>query len=247
MKELINIVQLRSTIFLNQNIGYTPENAEKFRALLMPDSKIYGINQTNIPIFGVNPNMPQYGMPWRLFKRSTNEEYNIAFLPGKIDIVLEKEASYGDDTEINFCKKSIEWFSDIIETQDNFFATRIAYAPLYSISKNNEYYEKPIWSNLLKNTIFNGIQARDINLSFLLKKQINFNGRDIQMNFLHNIFDGNKIKNEGTLQIANEVLLLQLDLNSIPEDHLSLRRKGIEDFFSNILDIKCELIDDVTK
>ena len=67
------------------------------------------------------------------------------------------------------------------------------------------------------------------------------------MNFLHNIFDGNKIKNEGTLQIANEVLLLQLDLNSIPEDHLSLRRKGIEDFFSNILDIKCELIDDVTK
>ena len=69
MKEKMNTVQLRSTIFLQQNIGYTPENAEKFRNLLMPGCKIYNIAQPGMPMLGVNPNMPQYGMPWRLFSK----------------------------------------------------------------------------------------------------------------------------------------------------------------------------------
>ena len=50
MKERMVILQLRSTIFLQQNIGYTPENAEKFRALLLPDCKVYGIPQPGVPM-----------------------------------------------------------------------------------------------------------------------------------------------------------------------------------------------------
>ena len=246
MKEKMNTVQLRSTIFLQQNIGYTPETAEKFRNLLMPGCKIYNIAQPGMPMLGVNPNMPQYGMPWRLFSKLDDGEYNIAFQLGKIDIILAKEVAYGDDTEKNFCDKSIKWFSDILETQGNAVATRIAYAPLYAI-KNDGEDKILIWENLLKKTVFGGIPTQDVNLSFLLKSFIFLQGENVQINLLHNIFDGNQIKNEGTSQIVNKVLLLQLDLNTIPEKNLSLTKDGIADFFSNILETKSNLINNVTE
>lgn len=243
MKEKMNTVQLRSTIFLQQNIGYTPEIAERFKELLMSESIVFGIHQPNMPIFGVNPNDPQYGMPWRLFKKTEKGEYNIAFQPGKIDIVLTTEVLYGGDTEALFCQKSIEWFSKILETQGQ-TATRIAYAPLYAIMKDEN---NSVWENLLKKTIYDGVQSQDINLSFLLKRIINIEGKDIQINLLHNIFDGNQIKNEGSSQIVRKVLLLQLDLNSVPENNLNLDKNGITAFYNSILDIKCNLIDNVTK
>lgn len=243
MKEKMYTVQLRSTIFLQQNIGYTPENEERFKELLMPGSMAFGIPQPNMPIFGVNPNAPQYGMPWRLFQKIDDGEYTVAFLPGKIDVILSKEVLYGDNTEKMFCDKSIEWFSQILEIQGQ-TATRIAYAPLYAIMKDES---NSIWENLLKKTIYDGAQSQDINLSFLLKRIIDFGGKDIQMNLLHNIFDGNQIKNEGLSSIVRKVLLLQLDLNSVPENNLQLDEKGIAAFYNNILDIKCNLIDNVTK
>lgn len=243
MKEKMHMVQLRSTIFLQQNIGYTPENAERFRKLLMPESVVFGIPQPNMPIFGVNPNDPQYGMPWRLFQKIEDGEYTVAFQPGKIDIILSKEVLYGDNTEKMFCDKSIEWFSQILEVQ-KLTATRIAYAPLYAIIKDES---NSIWDNLLKKTIYDGVQSQDINLSFLLKRIINFDGKEIHMNLLHNIFDGNQIKNGENTQIVRKVLLLQLDLNSVPENNLNLDKKGIAAFYNSILDIKCNLVDNVTK
>lgn len=246
MKEKMITVQLRSTIFLQQNIGYTPENAEKFRNLLMPGCKIYNITQPGMPMLGVNPNMPQYGMPWRLFNKSEEGEYNIAFQPGKIDIILAKEVAYGDDIEKDFCNKSIKWFSDILETQGNTVATRIAYAPLYAI-KNEGEDKNLIWENLLKKTVFGGIPTQDVNLSFLLKSFIPIQGENVQINLLHNIFDGNQIKNEGTSPTVHKVLLLQLDLNTIPEKNLSLTKDGVADFFSNILKTKSNLINNVTE
>lgn len=243
MKEKMYVVQLRSTIFLQQNIGYTPESEERFKKLLMPGSMAFGIPQPNMPIFGVNPNDPQYGMPWRLFQKNDEGEYNIAFQPGKIDVVLTTEVLYGGDAETLFCNKSIEWFTKILEVQRQ-AVTRIAYAPLYAIMKDESNF---IWENLLKKTIYDGAQSQDINLSFLLKRIIDFGGKDIQMNLLHNIFDGNQIKNEGLSSIVRKVLLLQLDLNSVPENNLQLDEKGIAAFYNNILDIKCNLIDNVTK
>lgn len=245
MKENITIVQLRSTIFLQQNIGYTPENAEKFKVLLMPNAKAYSIPQPGM-FLGINPDIPQYGMPWRLFEKSPEGgEYNIAFHPGKIDIVLAKEISYGNETEKEFLNKSTEWFSKILDTQGNTSATRIAYAPLYAIKNKEEDYNT-VWGNFLKRTSFDGIKSQDINLSFLLKSYIKVGEKDIPMNFLHNIFDGNQIKNENGIQTLHKVLLFQLDLNSIPEENLNLNKEGINDFYNKIVEIKNKLVDNVT-
>lgn len=245
MKDKILTVQLRSTIFLPQNIGYTPQNADKFKNALMPEGKIYGISQPSMPILGVNPNLPQYGMPWRIFHKLDHGEYNIAFQPGKIDIILAKEVSYNDEIEKKFCRKSIEWFSKILDIHGGITATRIAYAPLYAISNDDDI--NYIWNILLRKPAFNGIQSQDINLSFLLKRIINIGGKEIQINLLHNIFDGNKIKSENGVTTVKKVLMLQLDLNTMAEDILNLGCQDISEFFNNILEIRNKLIENVTE
>lgn len=231
---------------MQQNIGYTPENAEKFRALLLPDCKVYGIPQPGVPMLGINPTMPQYGLPWRLFKKfEDGGDYNIAFQPGKIDIVLAKEAAYDTGVEREFCKQSIEWFSKILETQNGLPVMRIAYAPLYAIKKDEDYSSDAIWGNFLKKTIFDGTQAQDINLQFLLKQLVKIGNRDIQMNLLHNIFDGKQSKTVNDVPVVSDVLLMQLDLNSIPEIILNMDKDGISDFFNAVLDVKNKLIENV--
>ena len=248
MKEKLSTVQLRSTIFLQQNIGFTPENAEKFRGLLhLEGSEAYGIPQPGLPVLGVNPTLPQYGMPWRLFlKRSDGGEYNVAFQPGKIDIVLAKEDSYENDIEQRFCRESIEWFSSILDTQDGINVQRIAYAPLYAVPKvNGENLGEELWRSFLKKTVVDGVQAQDINLQFLFKKLIRFGKMELQMNLLHQIFDGVQTKIVDDKQTIREVLLLQLDLNSVPEKVLSLNKDGMASFFEGILEIKNRLIENV--
>ncbi len=250
MKALMNepfiIIQLRSSIFFQQNIGYTPESAEKFEKLLMPGCKAYGIPQPGLPILGMNANLPQYGMPWRLFKKFDGGEYNIAFQPGKIDIFLVKEVAYGDDTEKDFCNKSVEWFSKILETQGDVVATRIAYAPLYAI-KNDGDDINPIWGHLLKKMVFDGIPTQDVSLSFLLKSYIGIQNQNIQLNMLHNIYDGNKIEVVDGMQKACNVLLLELDLNTVPVVNLSFDKGGIAEFLEKILEVKCNLVNNVTE
>lgn len=245
MKEKMVIAQLRGTIFATLNISYTPENYSKFRELLLPGAEAFNANPSGAIIPGVNPNTPQYGLPWRLFKKCERiGEYNIVFLPGKIDIILTKDTPFGDDTESLFCKQCIEWFTKIQESQGHVLVNRIAYAPLYAIKLDNMPADA-IWGGLLKKTMYDGTPLQDINFSFLLKRQIKFDDLMIQMNLLHNFTDGMQIKQDGAQQIMYKVVLLQLDLNSIPEVPLSLDTKGVAIFFSRILDLKDSLIDNV--
>lgn len=247
MKEKLVTVQLRSSIFLPQNIGYTPENATQFQELLgIADSKVYGIPQPGVPVLGVNPMTPQFGMPWRLFKKyNDGYEYNVAFQPGKIDIVLAKQTAYLENIETKFCEKSAEWFSNILDTQKGVTVQRIAYAPLYAIVKSKDDEGSELWNKLLKKIVYDGSPAQDIDLQFVLKKQISFNGKEIQMNLLHHFFDGNLTEGNGATLVIRNVLLFQLDLNSVPERPLSLDKDGVSDFFNGIIDVKESLIDNV--
>lgn len=237
----MNILQLRSTIFIPQNIGYSPENAEDFKNQLeLGDCKIYGIPP--VGVVGINPNTPQYGMPWRLFKKTDDgNEYNIAFYPGKIDIILTKNISYNEDIEDDFCKKSIVWLGAILDKTEK-HVTRIAYAPLYAFKTIDA---GTIWNTLLKSTVYDGIQTQDLNLSFLLKKIIKFGEKDIQMNMLHNFSDGIQTVMENESLKADKVVLFQLDLNSVPEKDLSLDKDGVKSFFKNILEEKNKLVKNV--
>ena len=245
MKELMTTVQLRSTIFVQQNFGYTPETAKEFASLLLPGAKECGIAQPGVPMLGVNPTMPQYGLSWRLFKRVEGEgEYNIAFQPGKIDIILTKESAYLDDAETAFCKKSIDWFKKILSKHSQLKVLRIAYAPLYAIQRNG-VGDMSFWGNFLRKPVIDGTQAQDVNLQFLLKRPIDFGGRKVQMNLLHQFFDGTQTKTNGDTMEVRDVLLVQLDLNSVPEKILDFGGDDVATFFDGIISVKNTLIDNV--
>lgn len=245
MKEKMVIAQLRGTIFVPVNIGYTTENFNKFSVLLLPGANALNANPPEMVAPGINPNQPQYGLAWRLFKKTDEGEYNIVFLPGKIDILLTKDVAYSDEIERLFCEKCIDWFSKILaELQTT--ANRIAYAPLYAI-KLKDITAGTVWGGFLKRTIIDGTPIQDVNFNFLLKREIAFNGQTIQMNLLHNLSDGVHIKQSPENSVSENVVLLQLDMNSVPESPLSLDSNGVKDFFSGIIDVKDGLIANVTE
>ena len=242
------IGQLRGTIFAPLNIGYTPETYKEFCDLLLPGAKALSANQPEMIVPGFNPNMPQYGLPWRLFKKAQGDEgdYNIVFLPGKIDIIYTKDTPYGTDTEEKFCELCTNLFNRILAKHDNLKVTRIAYAPLYAVRQDADGSDY-VWSRFIKRTAIDGIRLQDVNFSFLLKKEIEFNGRTIQMNLLHNISDGVQIKHNGSDNTTQKVVLLQLDLNSIPEQTLTLDSNGVKDFFKQITKVRENLVDNVAE
>lgn len=241
------IVQLRGTIFAPLNISYTPENFKKFSEMLLPGAKGYNANLPGVQPPGVNPNLPQYGFPWRLFKKVEGEgDYNIVFLPGKIDIILTKDVLFGGETEREFCNKCVDWFSKILAAYGSTTVNRIAYAPLYAIRPTMISLDS-IWGSILKKTVVEGTPMQDVSVNYLLKRPIDFSGNTIQMNLLHSFSDGMQIKQTESDGHAQKVILFQLDLNSIPEIPLTLDVKGIRDFYNQILFVKDNLVNNATE
>lgn len=245
MKEKLKIIQLRGTIFIQQNIGYTDEVSAKFKKLLFPDGKVLGVPQPGVLFNGMNPNMPQYGMPWRILMRCENgSEYNVIFNPGKIDIIYNTETFYGDNTEELFCKFCSEKFCSILD-ELGIKVQRIAYAPLFVVVENEQVDLSAIWNKTLKRSAFDGSSMQDVNLSFLYKKELVIGERSIQMNLLHNLFDGFYTQQVNGQQKVKKTIMCQLDINSIPELQLDLDKEGVSAFFENITITKDNLVDNV--
>ena len=245
MKENLRIIQLRGTIFIQKNVGYTDDVAAKFKEMVLPGGKIIGVPQPGVPFNGMNPNLPQYGMPWRILKRLDNgSEYNVIFNPGKIDIVYNIETNYGDNTEDSFCKFCSEKFGAILD-ELNETIVRIAYAPLYGIVENDKVELSAIWDKVLKRSAFDGSPMQDVNLTYLFKKELVFGEKTIQMNLHHNLFDGFYTQIVNGQQRVKKTIMFQLDINSIPDVPVDLNNEGVAVFFEKILITKDSLVDNV--
>ncbi len=250
MKKSLKIVQLRSTIFLNQNIGYDPDICDDVNKALGVEGKAYGIPQPGASGPLVDPfHSLQYGMPWGLLVKCDDGEYNIKFRFGKIDITQSKEASYDNVAEEDFCQKSVEWFGKILNLVqgDSAVITRIAYAPLYALLKEGENGGNAVWGKWLKKIVYDGTPSQDVNLIFVFKRDVEVGGRNIPMNLYHNIYDGCRRVTVGDNESVDDVLMLQLDLNSLPEAKVQLNIGDVSSFYSNILEIKNKLVDDAVE
>lgn len=246
MKENLKIIQLRGTIFIQQNIGYTDDVAAKFKKMLLPDGKIYGVPQPGVPFNGMNPNLPQYGMAWRILNRlESGIEYNVIFNPGKIDIIYNFETYYGDKTEEAFCKFCSDKFKIILDELKEPKVQRIAYAPLYGLVEDGQNDLSIIWDKLLKRPSFDGSIMQDVNLTFLYKKEMMFGEKTVQMNLHHNLFDGYYTQQINGQQNVKKTILFQLDLNSIPETPVDMDKEGVSAFFEDITITKNSLVDNV--
>lgn len=239
MIDKLKTVQLRSTIFISQNVGYVPEVAAKLKEFLLPNGQIKGIMFPATPIMG-DASLPQWGMPWSLYvPKDTNPLYNITFLPGKIDIIMNKDVTSTNGTESDFINKCNQWFKKICEYLNETNISRIAYAPSYSVSLKDF---PNIWNTFIKVSPFEGSECQDNNLSFLYKKVIQLKNKDIQVNLLQNIFDAYKTAVVNETETTEKLVMLQLDLNTVPKNDYKFNIEEIEDFFLTILDIKNSLL-----
>lgn len=215
----LKVVQQRTSVFfMSQYIGYSKENAERFKKAIGHEGMTVGAVQgAGIPVPMGNPSMPQLGMPWKL----VDKDVIINFLPGKIDVIQDKEFEVASGVK-SFIAYSKEVVGKIIG-EAGYTMSRLAYAPLFSLTSKEPKEVKQRWGKLLSKTTVEGIDFQNIELRFLLKKQIKINGGLVDINMLNQISDGIHLVNG---QKDADCLLLQIDLNTIPDTAYSF---GVSD------------------
>ena len=242
MNKVVKIGQLRGTIFIPENLGFNPSMAETLKQLLMPTGQIQGLASIMAPqpMFVPISNMP-LGMPWVIQTQEGDIANMIMFMPGKIDIVRNCDVTYGNEDEQNFIIQC-EAFIKAITSQFKTKLSRIAYAPTFVIDQSDS---QNLWDNILHIKSLDGLPIVDRNISFLLKKEISLNDRNIQINLLHTISDGMQTKVSNGQQINRKVSLVQLDINTVPEVNYQFEDADISPFFSEALDIKNKLVNNL--
>lgn len=231
----MDILQLRATVFLSQNIGYNPDTAKSFSEIIgLDDCKIQGL-----PLPGISNNStePQWNMPWTIITKNDNYMYNINFLPGKIDIVEAVENIYDKNIENTFVNNCVLWFNKICDKIQG-KPSRLAYAPLYMISDGLQN----LWGSILKENSLDGLSANDKNVSFNYKKEIVIGEKNCEVNLLHNFYDGVKTYSENNIRKSKIVVGIQLDLNTIPMKNYEFSDDETRLFFDEITKINEQLI-----
>lgn len=239
MEENMNIAQIRASIFYPQTIGFTPENGAKYKEMFLPDSAIAPAGPFPEMPYG---NLP-LGMPWQLIGQ--DEEKNgitVAFLPNKIDIVKNVNV-LKDHTEsdfIQFCAEKFKTFLDDIKME----ATRLAYCPLLTMDISEIEERNSAWQHVIKQVSVDGSPCQDVNLSFLIKKEKQVSEKNVDVNFLFKMMDGFKMK-DGVK--ASDSILVQLDINTVPEASYVFGAEEITTFMKLAKDWKKEFINNVLK
>ena len=233
----MNIVQIRASIFYPQTIGFTPENASKYRAMFLPNGNVAPASP--FPEMAVG-NLP-LGMPWQLVGRDDyGNSIVIVFLPNKIDIVKNIEQS-NEKTEndfVSFCSEKFKLFLDDVKMN----AVRLAYSPLLAMADNDAERRMFAWQHLIKQTSIEGVPCQDVNVSFLTKKIKQLGDKDVDTNFLFKMMDGMKLKDG--IKTADSILI-QLDINTVPEASYSFSGNDVEAFLSKAIEWKNEYINSV--
>ena len=227
MEPLPVIAQLRTTVFISQFIGYSPQNEQEYRALFLPDGALAPIQPEGLVPSPLQPVIPQYGMPWRLIKlgNKPGESTSVTFYPGKIDIILNQEGPL-EELEGPFIDLCIEKFKLLLAK--SFVISRMAFCPTFTIRVDSPEHASELWRRLLKCTTSNGIRYQNVGVNYLLKKEIEINHHLVVMNFLHQISDGVHI----TSGVKDaDCILVTLDMNSAPEHVYSFVEQDLVPFF----------------
>lgn len=219
MENPFKIVQQRATIFMSQSIMYTPENAAKFKQLLLPEAKELIV--ANVPPHVANSMAPQYGMPWQLMDDAHGCICRVMFMPNKIDIVQEKDGEFGS-ADKDFIGFSIQKFI-ALKNEISGAIYRMAYSPVISFAVNEETSSLDFWNEFLKRITVKGIPFQNIGLTYLLKRIENINNKEVEVNFLHQYTDGFHLTDN---KKDSDCVLFTLDINTVSDKSYEF---GIDD------------------
>lgn len=216
------IVQLRGTVFIPMPIGYSDENRDKYLTMLPG-----GLVQSSVPSQVANmPAVPSLGAPWQIVK----ENIIISFGPNQVDIISNRvnDIDIDEDAFVNLCKTV---FSIITETSR--FNTRMAFAPLYAMDENETFVLDDWWKRVLFSTSYDGAKKQNINLTYVLKRGMDLNGKKLTLNLHHNFYDGMKMDNQH--RKLNDSLMFGLDINTVPEQNLLIEERDVPVFFDKAI------------
>ena len=236
MENPFKIVQQRATIFMSQSIMYTPENAAKFKQLLLPKAKELIV--ANVPPQVANSMAPQYGMPWQLVDEAQGCIYRVMFLPNKIDIIQEKEGDFGS-VDKDFIGLSIDKFK-ALKNEISGAIGRMAYSPVISFAVNEETSSSDFWNEFLKRMSIKGIPFQNIGLTYLLKRIENINNKNVEVNFLHQYTDGFHLTDN---KKDADCVLFTLDINTVSDKSYEFEIEDLCDFFKKSMNWAKELTD----
>lgn len=227
-----SIVQLRGTIFLAISIGYSEENKKKYASLL-PGSQV----QPVMPPFQVAGMFLQgqmsMGGPWQLVK----DGVSIIFGPNQVDII-ENRSNDRINSEKAFVSFCINVFSTI--TREVEYNTRMAYAPLFAMDEDDSFKCNEWWSTMFASLSQGGASMQDINLTYVLKKGLDLNNKKVTLNMHHKIYDGYKY-NESH-QVLNKSIMINLDINTVPQNDIKLEANDVPVFFDKAMKEKERLM-----
>lgn len=239
MEEVMNIAQIRASIFYPQTIGFTPENGAKYKEMFLQNGTI----APAVPFPEMPFNNLPLGMPWQLIGQDSDKNNIIvAFLPNKIDIIKNVDV-LNENTEsefIKFCTEKFKIFLDDVKTQ----AVRLAYSPLITMDNYEPEHRTEAWQHVIKQAAVDGCPCTDINLSFLIKKEKQVGDKNVGVNFLFKMMDGFKMK-DGVK--TSDSILVQLDINTIPETNHVFSSKEIDGFMNGAKVWKTEFIESILK
>ncbi len=226
-----SVVQYRSTAFIPVVITYNEENKRRF-ANLLPDSQVMEImpqSPNTIIQSGIT-----LGAPFQYVK----DNRSIMFNGHRIDIVetRQNEQIASEKDFVDFC---IDVFTKI--TPEVGCYTRFAYVPLFAIDENEEFNCNQWWKTLLVNTSQIGLPMQEINVTFLLKKNIFINEKEVTLNLHHNLYDGYRLDNKGDK--INDSILAAFDINTLEKNNLSFKNDDVVSFFEIALKEKNILLD----
>ena len=226
-----SLVQLRSTAFIPVVITYNEENRSRF-ANLLPDSQVMEImpqSPNTIIQSGIT-----LGAPFQYVKYNRS----IMFNGHRVDIVetRQNEQIASEKDFVDFC---IDVFTKIIPEVGCY--TRFAYAPLMAVDEIDGFNCNLWWNKILKGTTQEGLPMQEINVTFLLKKNILINEKEITLNLHHNLYDGYRFDSKGDK--INDSILAAFDINTLEKNNLSFKNDDVVSFFEIALKEKDILLD----
>lgn len=227
-----SIVQLRGTIFTPVAIGFTEDLKNKFLPLL-PDGQVQPVIAPFLPQtpFPVGQQMT-LGGPWRIVK----DGRSIVFNPQSVDVV---EGRYNDyiSSEEEFAEFCVKVLSAITECLN--YNTRLAYCPTFAMDQQDGFNCKDWWATMFASTTQAGVNMQEVNLTYVLKKGFDLNGKKLTLNMHHNIFDGFRYNNNVK---EKDSIIITLDINTVPQSDLRLDSADVKLFFEKALKEKEKLM-----
>lgn len=240
MNENVNIVQVRISVFISENIGFEPGIAGKYNSLLMPQGQICQIfpSPNGQMLMSPNLNIP-WGTTWGLQDGVTR----IAFLPGKIDFIKDVLAQNDNNILKEFTDMCLTWIEhiseDIRSCGRELLITRLALAPLYGLSESDN--GSIVWERVFNQKLSESDNLADRNVAYLYKRILELRDRKINVNLLHNIFDGKRFDQEK----SEDATLISFDINTVPNSSLYYTAEDIHGFYVYALSTCDELLNNL--